>query len=373
MDSEANKKKLNWSNVLLITVPLVVGVLIGVLTFALDVLPSDMPGGVGGVVGFIVVIAVAAAFGLLAGVIVHEAGHLVFGLLTGWTFSSFRVGALVWVKEGNRIRFRYSPSFMAGQCLMKPVEDAAKFKFLLYNMGGVIGNLFLSSVFGTLIEFSNTWFLTLGLWVALLVNLYMAITNILPITNSEVPTDGANMLEALKSKRATWAFHMQLYINHEVSAGKRYRDINPEILQVSDRAAAGNYLIAYLVILEADYWCDAGNYEMAMQTLMRLDLPKLPPAYRRMAKLSLLYMYSFIFPDADKAREIYAQDDIAEMLILPVPQLQRIRAAYEYFVLGNTGEGLMFLEKARKGAETLPSLGLKIMESDYLDYLQKKF
>jgi len=30
---------------------------------------------------------------------IHEFGHMIFGLITGYKFSSFRMGNLMWVKE----------------------------------------------------------------------------------------------------------------------------------------------------------------------------------------------------------------------------------------------------------------------------------
>ena len=38
--------------------------------------------------------------------IIHEAGHLVFGLATGYRFSSFRVFNLILLKEEGKLRFK---------------------------------------------------------------------------------------------------------------------------------------------------------------------------------------------------------------------------------------------------------------------------
>lgn len=40
---------------------------------------------------------------ILIQLIIHEAGHLIFGLMTGYRFSSFRVANLMWVKLDGRI------------------------------------------------------------------------------------------------------------------------------------------------------------------------------------------------------------------------------------------------------------------------------
>lgn len=46
------------------------------------------------------------AAAIILQIIIHEAGHLVFGLLTGYRFSSFRIGNLMWIKENSKIKLR---------------------------------------------------------------------------------------------------------------------------------------------------------------------------------------------------------------------------------------------------------------------------
>lgn len=43
---------------------------------------------------------------ILIQLIIHEAGHLIFGLMTGYRFNSFRVSNLMWVKLDGRIQCR---------------------------------------------------------------------------------------------------------------------------------------------------------------------------------------------------------------------------------------------------------------------------
>ena len=53
-------------------------------------------------VGLFVFIYVAFFFHI----IIHEAGHLVFGLLTGYKFSSFRVASFMWLKEDGKLKLK---------------------------------------------------------------------------------------------------------------------------------------------------------------------------------------------------------------------------------------------------------------------------
>ena len=54
------------------------------------------------------------------GIIIHEAGHLIFGLLTGYRFISFQVGKTLIQKPTNKpLRVKRIPfNGLGGQCLM---------------------------------------------------------------------------------------------------------------------------------------------------------------------------------------------------------------------------------------------------------------
>ena len=76
-------------------------------------------------------------------IIIHEGGHLVFGLLTGYRFSSFRIGSVILTKDGGKFRIgSFSMAGTGGQCLLYPPEEKdGKTPYVLYNLGGVIMNL----------------------------------------------------------------------------------------------------------------------------------------------------------------------------------------------------------------------------------------
>lgn len=75
--------------------------------------------------------------------ILHEAGHLVFGLASGYRFVSFRIGSLMWQKDGGKLRFcRFQLAGTGGQCLMAPPDlTNGKMPCKLYNLGGALMNL----------------------------------------------------------------------------------------------------------------------------------------------------------------------------------------------------------------------------------------
>ena len=78
-------------------------------------------------------------------IVLHEAGHLVCGLLSGYRFVSFRIMSITLIKDGEgKLRFkRFKLAGTGGQCLMTPPANVAPehLPTALYNAGGVLSNL----------------------------------------------------------------------------------------------------------------------------------------------------------------------------------------------------------------------------------------
>ena len=63
----------------------------------------------------------AVILALVLQTLIHEAGHLVFGLLTCYRFVSFRIFNLTIINKAGKFAFRrFSVLGTAGQCLMSP-------------------------------------------------------------------------------------------------------------------------------------------------------------------------------------------------------------------------------------------------------------
>lgn len=71
-------------------------------------------------------------------IIIHEAGHLIGGILTGYKFSSFRIFNFMFIKENDKLKLKkLSLAGTGGQCLMSPPEFIeGKVPYILYNLGG---------------------------------------------------------------------------------------------------------------------------------------------------------------------------------------------------------------------------------------------
>ena len=95
-----------------------------------------------------VIIVAGSILAIYLQLILHEAGHLIFGLLSGYEFVSFRVGSItIYKKDGKTHIGSYKLAGTGGQCLMAPPDLVnEKIPYVLFNFGGVIINI-VTSIF----------------------------------------------------------------------------------------------------------------------------------------------------------------------------------------------------------------------------------
>ena len=155
----------------------------------------DLFGGFGATSVYIALleIAVGLLLGFFLSIAAHEAGHLVFGLMTGYGFVSYRVGSLTIVRSDSKLKIRRMKlAGTGGQCLMSPPEmKDGKYPFVLYQLGGAIFNLVFSAVFiAVAFAVSGPQALRVILADIGLINLATALTNGIPLRLGAVDNDG---------------------------------------------------------------------------------------------------------------------------------------------------------------------------------------
>ena len=157
-------------------------------------------------------VCVAAAV-LQAHYLIHELGHLVFGLLSGFRPVSFAVACVRFSRIGKKVSFVPNAAY-AGACEMYPVgEKHLKGRLLLYTMGGVIFN-FIFAAAGILcfLLFPASWGLLFFVSLAPL-NLYECVTELLPVQLPAGKTDGQFALDLVRgesgARNAYAVFHAQ--------------------------------------------------------------------------------------------------------------------------------------------------------------------
>ena len=165
-------------------------------------------------------------------IILHEGGHLVAGLLTGYRFVSFRFFNFTLIRKDGRLQWRnFELSGTAGQCLMAPPDKPLEqIDTRWYNAGGVLVNVIL-----VLLALLLLWALDMPKWVNifLLMMAFIGITvtlmNGIPMKIGGVANDGFNLLQLEKDLPGKQCFCNMLDINALSQEGQLYTEM-PERL-----------------------------------------------------------------------------------------------------------------------------------------------
>ena len=211
-----------------------------------------------------IVIAICA---LIIGIAIHEAGHLIFGLMTGYKFSSYRIFSLMLLKdENNKLRLkRFKIAGTGGQCLMIPPDmKDGKIPSTLYNFGGVIANAIIGVVFFILfLIFLNVKLLALVMIIFSITNITFAMANGIPMSASGVDNDARNAIAIKENPEAMRAFWIQMKINENTSKGIRLKDMPDEWFVLPSEEQMQNSMIASLAVFAANRLVDEKRFEEA--------------------------------------------------------------------------------------------------------------
>ena len=171
-------------------------------------------------------------FSIFLQVLLHEGGHLVCGLATGYRFVSFRIFNLTFIrKDGKLCIKRFSLAGTGGQCLLTPPERPLEdIPTTLYNLGGVLANLLTAILaFLPLLTVDGLpYLLKFFLLMLSLIGILLAGMNGIPMKMGGIGNDADNMCLLLKDSKSKQALVTQLRINALVQEGMRPKDMPAE-------------------------------------------------------------------------------------------------------------------------------------------------
>lgn len=204
-------------------------------------------------------------------VVLHEGGHLLFGRLSGYGMTSFRVGRWILLRrEGKWTLSRYQIPGTGGQCLMCP-PDGEDYPVLLYNLGGGLFNLMLSALAGLLLwrvplpPLAEAFFVLFAVF-----GVVIGLTNLIPLRVGGLDNDGRNALVLAKNPDSRWAFAAQLRINAAQAQGRTLSDFPEEFFAPLKTADWNNPLIGAAACIYAGRRMEQGDFAGAKADLDRL-------------------------------------------------------------------------------------------------------
>ncbi len=260
------KKRTNWGQHFVSFLYFVVGILGAVVAMRYSWLQHlDIYG--------IIFVLLGVYAALYIEVLIHEAGHLVFGLLSGYKFVSFRVFGLLLLKQKGRLKLKrfYTPG-LAGQCLMAPPDMVdGKVPVFLYNMGGALMDLIFASVcLAVFFSCGDVFLLSPALLIMALVGLLNALTNGIPLRFEYADNDGLNAISLGKDPEAMRAFWIQLKVNESTANGVRLKDMPEEWFKLPPEDSMRNSLVTTLAVFAESRLMDIHDYDGARELVSRL-------------------------------------------------------------------------------------------------------
>lgn len=219
--------------------------------------------------GFIITILMLYA-AILIQIIIHEGGHLVFGLLSGYKFSSFRIFNFMLIKEDGKFKIKnLSLAGTGGQCLMSPPELInGEIPYKLYNLGGSILNVIVSAIFlGVYAIWPEVQGGSIFLLILSVVGITFAFMNGVPMRFGIIDNDGYNALSLGKNSSALKAFWIQLKVNELASKGIRLKDMPDELFVIPNNEEMKNSMVAASGVFTCNRLIDENKFEEAQKLI----------------------------------------------------------------------------------------------------------
>ena len=293
-------------------------------------------------------------------IVLHEAGHLIFGMMSGYHFSSFRIGSHMLMKEdGKLVHRKLKIAGTGGQCLMSPPEMVdGKFPVVLYNLGGSLVNLVVTAmvipVFGA-IDKGSIFALFFFLFIAM--GAITGLSNGIPLRTNTIDNDGYNAISLGKSREAMRAFWIQMKVNEQLTRSLRVKDMPDEWFEVPSDEAMKNSMVATIGVYAANRLMDQHRFDEA-ETLMNhlLDIESgIVALHRNLIICDLVYLELIGQNRSDRLETLYSKELKKFIKTMKTfPSVIRTEYAYALLVEKDQGKAAKAMEAFEKVAKTYP-------------------
>lgn len=272
----------------------------------------------------IVWILVAVLLAAVLSIIIHEGGHLVAGLLTGYKFVSFRFFNWTLIRKDGRLQWRnFELEGTGGQCLMAPPDKPLEeIDTRWYNAGGVLAN-----AITTLLSILLIWACDLPDWLDILLGVmalfgvWGALTNGIPMKLGGVANDGYNLLQLEKDQAAKQTFCNVLELNARNQDGETYGQMPERLFNIPDPIDWKNPMHVAAVLASATRKQAQHQWEESYQQLTEASRHKSEILALYQLELENMMTLACIATDRDDEARQHYTDEVAKYVTRHAPTM----------------------------------------------------
>ena len=313
--------------------------------------------------------------------VIHEAGHLIAGLISGYSFGSFRIGSFMLVKEENG-RFKIKRQSLAGtggQCLMTPPAMVnGKYPVIFYNLGGALLNFMTLPICVLLLSRCIGKPLAHALCVTMfLAGLIIVMTNGIPLKLAMINNDGANAIELARSAESRLFFHNQFMIIDGIRKGLRLKDMDMDLFPMPSEKGMQKSISASGAVFLENRLMDEGKFDEALELTNKLLSSKnaIVGLHKGLLIADKIFILLLVKGDIRGAKSLYSSKFYQTFKKQMKNNISVLRTdiAYSMLLEVDEYEAREFYEKFKKVALNLPYECELVGELEFLDKVAKKY
>ena len=317
---------------------------------------------------------IGLALCMYLGIVLHECGHLVFGLIGKMKFKSITFPLLKIAEVNGRLKLSVlgKRSFLGVCEMFPPIRGNAGKAFAMMAVGGPIGSLVMlivNALFLALTPYISGYLVVL-LGLSAPVTFCVLLENAFPMQVNGARTDGSQVVEILKDTPSARAMVTVLTVQSAYREG--YSPAEIEWISLYDLPVLPETDPNYLYLLSAKYMfaLDGGHDDLLKDADMRLRAlyPQLPDFFAEQILPDIFFNSLYLVPDN---AFVVANKDAVFELLAKEDNLTACRIRGYYYVrICDYINAFREIERGRSIAHLFPLEGVRKTELRLIDELE---
>lgn len=210
--------------------------------------------------------------GLALLVSIHEAGHLVAGIMSGYKFVSFRIFNYTIIRINGKLCVKkYAVPGTGGQCLLSPPDKPIEsIPIAWYNIGGVVANLLVLGLLIPLVFIKGYPYLSVAIWILVLTDIFLIVLNGIPMKVSGTGNDAYNAMSLRNNLVGKRGLVYALRSNALIQNGVRPKDMPDEWFDIPAQINYKDQLEVSIPMMAASRLIDQMEFTEAHEAFEKL-------------------------------------------------------------------------------------------------------